>query len=39
MLLDANILLYAVDESAPEHGRARGWLEEQLSGVRRVGIR
>jgi uncharacterized protein len=30
-LTDANILLYAVDTSAPRHRPARRWLEERLS--------
>ena len=34
MLVDANLLLYAVDAQAPEHERAAGWLEEQLNGAR-----
>lgn len=38
MLVDANILLYAVDESSPQHERCRPWLEEQLNGSRRVGL-
>lgn len=38
MLLDANILLYAVDETAPQHHQARRWLEEALNGARRVGL-
>lgn len=38
MLLDANILLYATDSSASEHGRAVRWLTDQLNGQRRVGI-
>jgi toxin-antitoxin system PIN domain toxin len=32
-LVDANVLLYAVDESAPHHAVAKRWLERQLSGV------
>lgn len=32
MLVDANILLYAYDESSPMHPQARGWLEKTLSG-------
>jgi toxin-antitoxin system PIN domain toxin len=32
-LVDANLLLYAVDESSPHHASARPWLEEQLSGT------
>lgn len=38
MLVDANILLFAVDERSPFSGRAVSWLEEQLNGSRRVGL-
>ncbi len=38
MLLDANLLLYAVNSSALQHKRAVTWLEEHLNGPRRVGI-
>lgn len=38
MLVDANILLYAVDEDSPFHPAAKQWLEAALSGSRRVGI-
>ena len=38
MLVDANILLYAVDETSPFHERARDWMEESLNGSRRVGL-
>ncbi len=38
MLVDANLLLYAVDESATAHVRASQWLVEQLNGDRRVGL-
>jgi len=31
ILVDANLLLYAYNASAPEHERARVWLEERLS--------
>jgi uncharacterized protein len=31
-LVDANVLLYAVDEGSPHHEAAQPWLEEQLSG-------
>lgn len=31
-LPDANLLLYALDDSSPRHGPARTWLEEILSG-------
>lgn len=32
-LPDVNLLLYAVDASAPRHRAARRWLEERLSGT------
>lgn len=38
MLLDANLLLYAVDRSSRFHQDASDWLTEQLNGPRRVGI-
>lgn len=38
MLLDANILLYAVDSTSPFHGRTRHWLESHLNGASRVGL-
>ena len=31
MLVDTNLLVYATFAQAPEHGRARGWLEERLA--------
>jgi toxin-antitoxin system PIN domain toxin len=37
-LVDANILLYAANRSAPEHEVARDWLDRQLSGTARVGL-
>ncbi len=37
-LLDANLLLYAVNSDAPLHPRARTWLEETLSGSETVGF-
>jgi uncharacterized protein len=38
MLVDANLLLYAVDEDSPRGATARAWLTEQLNGTRRVGL-
>lgn len=38
MLVDANLLLYAVHERAPQHEAARDWLTAQLNGPRRVGL-
>ncbi|MCL2780500.1 MAG: VapC toxin family PIN domain ribonuclease, partial [Actinomycetia bacterium] len=38
MLLDANLLLYAVDSESPFHERAAAWLTETLNGDRRVAL-
>jgi len=38
VLVDANILLYAVDSDSRFHEPAREWLEGALNGTRRVGI-
>jgi len=38
VIVDASLLLYAVDTTSPFHERARTWLEAQLSGSRRVGL-
>lgn len=38
MLLDANLLLFAVDERSSQHAAAARWLEDALNGERRVGI-
>lgn len=38
ILVDANLLLYAVNSAAPEHNRARGWLDAQFNGSSRVGL-
>ncbi len=38
ILVDANLLIYAVDADAPLHLPARKWLEETLSGTARVGL-
>lgn len=38
MLLDANLLLYAVDETSAFHEPARRWITDQLNGSRRVGF-
>ena len=38
MLIDANLLLFAVHETSPHHTRARDWLNDQLNGEQRVGI-
>lgn len=38
MLVDANLLLFAVDTASPDHDRAAPWLVERLNGDRRVGL-
>lgn len=38
MLVDANLLLYAVDERSPWHDAAARWLEATLNGSRRVAL-
>jgi toxin-antitoxin system PIN domain toxin len=37
-LVDANVLLYAVNESASNHAAARRWLEDALTGPETVGF-
>lgn len=37
-VVDANVLLYAVNEDAPHHEEARAWLDGALSGGARVGF-
>jgi uncharacterized protein len=38
VLVDASILLYAVDEASTHHEPAREWMARALNGPRRVGI-
>ena len=38
ILVDANLLIYAVDADSHHHRRARRWLEATLSGTTRVGL-
>ncbi len=38
ILPDANILLYAYNADAPQHERARVWLEELFSGPEEIGL-
>jgi toxin-antitoxin system PIN domain toxin len=37
-LIDANLLLYAVNEDAPLHGPAREWLNTTLSGTETIAL-
>ena len=38
MLIDANLLIYAVDADSPHHARVRVWWETLLSGPDTVGL-
>jgi hypothetical protein len=38
ILLDANLLIYAVNADAPLHRKAKAWLESALSGHETVGF-
>ena len=38
MILDANVLLYAVDSESAHHDRAAHWLTDALNGDQRVGF-
>lgn len=37
-IVDTNVLIYAVDEAATRHERARAWLDETLSSTETVGF-
>lgn len=38
IVLDVNLLIYAVNEDAPNHRQAKAWLETVLSGTETVGL-
>jgi len=38
MLLDANVLLYAVDRTYPPHAPAAEWLTRALTGPARIAV-
>lgn len=38
ILIDANLLLYAVNQDLPQHAAARSWLEGVFSGSDRIGL-
>ncbi len=38
ILVDANLLIYAIDADSPHHVRAKRWLEETLSGDTSVAL-
>lgn len=37
-LPDINLLIYAIDETSPNHTRAKSWLEQLMSGTEAVGF-
>ena len=38
IVVDANLLIYAVNEDAPAHGYAKSWLEASLVGPTTIGL-
>ena len=38
ILIDANILIYSVNQDAPQHTKAKAWLEATISGQETVGM-
>jgi len=38
VIVDANVLLYAVNAASPHHRTAKGWVEESLGGDEPVGF-
>ncbi len=38
ILIDANLLIYAIDQDSPHHKPARKWVEDALSGPTTVGL-
>jgi len=38
IIIDANVLLYAVNESQPQHARSQRWIEEALNGNETIGF-
>jgi predicted nucleic acid-binding protein len=38
ILVDANLLIYAYNKSAPQHRAALAWLDRRLAGAAPVGL-
>lgn len=38
VVVDANVLLYAVDTASAHHGRSRSWLDASLAGAEAIGL-
>ena len=38
IIVDVNLLIYAVNQDSPDHQKARSWLEGAVSGTETVGL-
>jgi toxin-antitoxin system PIN domain toxin len=38
IVVDVNLLIYAVNQDSPDHGKAKAWLESAVSGTETVGL-
>ncbi len=38
IIVDVNLLIYAVNEDAPDHRKAKSWLEQVVTGTETVGL-
>lgn len=38
VVVDANVLLYAVDSASADHERSRSWLDSSLAGAEAIGL-
>src|SRR3954467_1390544 len=38
IIVDVNLLIYAVNQDSPDHHKARSWLEGAVSGTETVGL-
>ncbi len=38
ILVDANVLIYAIDRDSPAHPQARRWLDDAFSGAETIGL-
>ena len=38
IVVDANVLIYAIDEDSSRHREAKAWMEKTLSGREAIGL-
>jgi uncharacterized protein len=38
IIIDVNLLIYAINEAAPQHESARDWLQRTMSGTETIGL-